>query len=349
MHKKIIVVDKDSRFRIDTLTRDVVKITEVESIIMQFDHNSERFGFTMPRNVEGHDMIGCDKVEIHFVNESPSGEIVKDKYTVDDLAVDEKDEWSLNFSWLLSGNTCKHNGKLAFSIRFICLKGDTVDYSWGTSVYTAVTVEKGMLNDEAIIVEYPDAFNKIKEELENAFSARFEYITTHAQNAGSIAFAANQNAIEAKGKAEIALAEIEGSKISILDVDISSNMTAAYVIALDDCYKTEKRIIGALKVLGITIEYDVYENDYISSLSFYSGENATTVSYGINIPMNWVGTDCSVETYIGPDEVERPVSIFQPSPNTHYDIIFYFNGTCFVGMVNGYKVASYNVMPSSEN
>ena len=30
------------------------------------------------------------------------------------------------------------------------------------------------------------------------------------------------------------------------------------------------------------------------------------------------------------------LSIFQPSPNTHYDIVFYFNGTQFIGLVNGF-------------
>ena len=36
------------------------------------------------------------------------------------------------------------------------------------------------------------------------------------------------------------------------------------------------------------------------------------------------------------------LSIFQPSANTHYDIVFYFNGVQFIGLVNGFIPATGN-------
>jgi hypothetical protein len=60
-----------------------------------------------------------------------------------------------------------------------------------------------------------------------------------------------------------------------------------------------------------------YEYDYTSGLSFDSGETPTAIDYTDSGILNWVGTDCVTS---------NGLSIFQPSSNTHYDIVFYFNG-----------------------
>ena len=73
---------------------------------------------------------------------------------------------------------------------------------------------------------------------------------------------------------------------------------------------------------------DGYEEDYIAGLSFDSGATPTAIDYTDTGILNWVGTDCSM--------TNDGLSIFQPSPNTHYDIVFYFNGTQFIGSVNGF-------------
>ena len=70
-----------------------------------------------------------------------------------------------------------------------------------------------------------------------------------------------------------------------------------------------------------------YPETYTSGLSFDSGETPTSLNYSDSGILNWVGTDCvMVDGW----------SIFQPSANTHYDIVFYFNGTQFIGLVNGF-------------
>lgn len=87
--------------------------------------------------------------------------------------------------------------------------------------------------------------------------------------------------------------------------------------------------------ISIDIPDDVYSDTYTSGLSFNSGEIPTSINYTGSGILNWVGTDCTVS---------EGYSIFQPSPNTHYDIVFYFNGTQFVGLVNGFVPSIGNVV-----
>lgn len=78
-----------------------------------------------------------------------------------------------------------------------------------------------------------------------------------------------------------------------------------------------------------------YVEDYMLDISFDSGETPTPVDYVKSPTLNWVGTDCVTS---------EGLSIFQPSANTHYDIVFYYNGSRIIGLVNGYVPASGNVV-----
>ena len=83
-----------------------------------------------------------------------------------------------------------------------------------------------------------------------------------------------------------------------------------------------------LNVLSIEFEDAEYDRAYMSSISFDSGATPTAIDYTDSGILNWVGTDCSMTS--------DGLSIFQPSANTHYDIVFYFNGVQFIGLVTGY-------------
>lgn len=87
--------------------------------------------------------------------------------------------------------------------------------------------------------------------------------------------------------------------------------------------------------LNLTFPNGEYDNDYIQGLSFKTYETPTHISYAATGIIQWIGTDC----FISDDNK----SIFKPSANTHYDIVFYYNGGNYiVGLVNGYKVATGN-------
>ena len=117
----------------------------------------------------------------------------------------------------------------------------------------------------------------------------------------------------------------------------------SYTFDFSDMYNSEVRL-HSVPVISIKFVDDEYSPDYISGLSFDSGETPTSFDYTDSGIINWVGTDCTTDTYIDDNNIERQASIFQPSANTHYDIVFYFNGTQFIGLVNGFKPASRNVV-----
>lgn len=82
--------------------------------------------------------------------------------------------------------------------------------------------------------------------------------------------------------------------------------------------------------LSIAISDGEYPTDYTASLSFKTGSAAPETSYTANSnTLVWVGSECSVS---------GSSSVFAPIANKVYDIVFYFNGANFVGLVNGYSV-----------
>lgn len=91
----------------------------------------------------------------------------------------------------------------------------------------------------------------------------------------------------------------------------------------------------ALTSLVISFPNGEYDTDYMEGLTFKSGTTPTHISYAATGIIQWIGTDC----FISDDNK----SIFKPSANTHYDIVFYYNGGNYiVGLVNGYKVSTAN-------
>ena len=214
-----IVVDTNPCFEINIVTREIKNMEPSKNVIMQFDHNSERFGFSMPRYIEGHDMSECDKVEVHFINESIDKKTqIKDKYEINDLIVDPDDEEKIKFTWLLSGNTSKLEGSLVFSIRFVCFEeenGEMVDYSWGTAIFPSILVAKGLFNDEYLIDENPDAFKMLEKELQAYIDEQLKESNSDLLKAGSgdnsiIANSVNKNSFamnEAVGAAASAFGE----------------------------------------------------------------------------------------------------------------------------------------------
>ena len=62
------VIDSDVHYKIDKITRDVANTFEIKKALVQHDHNSERITFEMPRYIDGHDIMECNRREILFIN-----------------------------------------------------------------------------------------------------------------------------------------------------------------------------------------------------------------------------------------------------------------------------------------
>lgn len=164
MAHKHSVYDTDKHFSIDPITREIINETPSKVRLMQFDHNSERFTFELPRLVEGHDMSLCDSVNIHFINTGSSGSN-HDIYLVEDLQISPDSEDVVIFSWLISQNATRHAGKLDFLIRFVCDDNGAAEYIWNTAIHSSISVSTGMDNGEVIVEQYPDILEQWRQDV----------------------------------------------------------------------------------------------------------------------------------------------------------------------------------------
>lgn len=150
------VKDTDKRFLIDPITRNVTNVNK-KTVLMQFDHNSERFAFELDRFIEEHDMTLCNKIEVHYINTNST---TKEKnlgvYEVDDFTVDSSDDSKATFTWLITENATLHAGTLSFLILFACVEGDIITYRWHTGINNTISIAAGMNNGEAITDPFPD-------------------------------------------------------------------------------------------------------------------------------------------------------------------------------------------------
>jgi hypothetical protein len=165
MAHKHSVYDTDKHFVIDPITKVITNQATNKIKLMQFDHNSERFTFEIPREVEGHDMSLCNKVEIHYINiNAATKEQNKDVYLVNDLQLSPESDDVVIFSWLISNNATLYAGLLNFFISFKCMNGATIEYQWSADIFKGITVGEGINNGEALIEEYSDILEAWKDE-----------------------------------------------------------------------------------------------------------------------------------------------------------------------------------------
>jgi hypothetical protein len=153
------VYDTDTHFKIDGITREVTNVSDVKVMVAQFDHDSERFTFELPRYIDGHDMTDCNVVQVHYINTSASdpNKYTEGVYEVYDLQVSPDSEDVAICSWLISANATQHAGKLAFVLRFVCSASEgALDYVWNTAIHSKVSVVSSIYNGDAVEQEYPD-------------------------------------------------------------------------------------------------------------------------------------------------------------------------------------------------
>ena len=43
-------------------------VSAFKKTIMQYDHNSEVFTFSVPATIEGHNVTDCTHIEVHFID-----------------------------------------------------------------------------------------------------------------------------------------------------------------------------------------------------------------------------------------------------------------------------------------
>ena len=172
------VYDTDSHFSINPITRQFKNEGSAKAKVSQFDHNSERFTFEIPRYIaDGHDMSLCNSVQVHFLNLNPQTKEKRDGfYVVDDLQISPEDDNTVICSWLIAKSATQLEGKLNFLIRFSCVADDgTIEFVWNTAIYTDISVASGIYNGNADDEEYVD----ILKQWEIGFNNRLDAVVSY--------------------------------------------------------------------------------------------------------------------------------------------------------------------------
>lgn len=166
MGHKHSVYDTDPHFKIDGDTRTIANMSEVKTVLVKGDHNSERFSFELPKMIDGHDMLQCDSVQIHYLNiDASTRETATGVYEVDDIQASPDSEDVAVFSWLISGNAIQYVGPLSFSIRFVCTTDGEVDYAWNTVIFSGINVSDSISNGDVVINNYVDILEQWREQI----------------------------------------------------------------------------------------------------------------------------------------------------------------------------------------
>lgn len=161
-----VILDGDARFVIDANTRTIKRVSSDKTAVMQYDHNSERYTFELPRYIEGHDMSLCNLVEVHYLNiEATKKTEHSGRYVVTDLEVNPEDESKVVCSWLISHNATHHHGKLHFLLRYCCVNEGNITYAWNTAIYSETEVAKGIDAAGMFETEYADIIAQWKDKV----------------------------------------------------------------------------------------------------------------------------------------------------------------------------------------
>lgn len=143
------VYDSDTHFSIIPSKRMLKNEGSTKSILIQYDHNSERFTFEIPRYIESHDMSKCNVVQVHFNNtDAETRAQSKGVYDVTDMQISPENENVIIMSWLVSSEATQYAGSLEFLLRFSCVESGKVEYVWSTAIYSGISISNGIYNSK---------------------------------------------------------------------------------------------------------------------------------------------------------------------------------------------------------
>lgn len=261
------VYDTDLHFSVNPKTRAVLVEGNAKLVLIQGDHNSERCTFELPRMIDGHDMLQCNVVQVHYNNvDAISKASSRDVYEVDDLQVSPEDDNVVICSWLISSNATKYAGPLGFVLRFVCSSDGKVDYAWHTAVCSAISVSTGMDNTGIVVEEYSDVLERWREELE-----------TLKNNV-------NQETMDATKSGEIVtVTPVAGTTAKVVSKITGQDTTWQHANILQLRHLTGKNLFDFTQFFGGVGK--VYSQD---GLTATINDNGTLTVKGTNTSSGWV-------------------------------------------------------------
>ena len=162
-HTDGLIIDADEHFTINTVNRIISNTSNKKVSLMQYDNKSERYSFDIDRKIDGHDLMDCNRVQVHYLNQKHPG-----VYLVDDLKVMESNENKVTFSWLISNDATYFNGTLQFLVSFECVVDDKVLYRWSSAIYNAIQITAGLDNGNEVVELYADELLTWQKRMENS-------------------------------------------------------------------------------------------------------------------------------------------------------------------------------------
>lgn len=267
------VPDTDTYFIIDPITRKIENTTRKKTVIMQYDHNSERFTFELPRYVDGHDMLECTSITINVDNIEAEGvEFNSDAPDLTDIRVHPNDPEKVITSWLISRNSTQLAGRLSFHIEFKCVDSDgNVVYEWATDTFEDITIKARKKNGETAVIDHSDLLEQWRAKIFGAGDSVIANIASEGE--------AQIAAVKAESETQQEAVELKGAQS--LD-SIPEDYTKVDAMA-DEAVRTKGDAI-VCEAAGEVIRLNDSSNDYIRGLKLFGKTTQVTTTGAQALP-----------------------------------------------------------------
>lgn len=285
------VPDTDTYFVIDPITRKIENTNRKKNVVMQYDHNSERFTFELPRYIDGHNMLECTSVTVNVDNieviEPEGDEVVEPRVNSDapditDLRAHPNDPEKVICSWLISRNSTQLAGILSFHIEFKCVDSNgNVVYEWSTDDYDEIQIKARKKNGEAAVTKHADLLEQWRTRIFGAGDSVMANIAAEGE--------AQVAAVKAESETQQEAVELKGAQT--LD-SIPEDYTEVDAMA-DEAVRSKGDAI-VCEAAGESIILKDSSNDHIRGLKLFGkSEQFTTTGknlFDIEEDLTWTGT-----------------------------------------------------------
>lgn len=292
------VKDSDANFTINPTTMEIVN-NSAKNKMMQGDHNSEIYSFEITQIVEGHEMILCNEIRIHFINiSSDKADQSKGVANAENIRIDSAKNM-LVFEWKVSGDATKYQGSLNFRIEFACTDENNVrTYAKWTEIHKGITIGEGFDNAEGYIEEHKDILAQWKADLESEiknYETLEKKIPTKMSQLkqdvelGSKAFIINVTGSGTEDDPYVSDKTFEEIKQAYQNNDLLEIMFNGNIKYLNK-ESTVKLINSSLSLFNAMPQYGVYVFA-VSNINFFAYLQISSFSYEISINGGAQGLD----------------------------------------------------------